>query len=124
VDRAPIPPGAIGSIAVVPLGYDATDEERREVTVPRPSTAGGDKLDHPNGLKVGQSIKIETPDGVREFVPTRWRGLARIVDTEPIRSGDGEILIGNSRPKYPPPTMIRRTWAWSVPGSPARGRFT
>ncbi|HEY5881542.1 MAG TPA: hypothetical protein VIU11_21715 [Nakamurella sp.] len=108
--RAPIPPGEAGSIAVVPLGYDVSDDDRREVTIHRPTTDGGDKLDYPKGTKAGQSIKVETPDGVREYVVTRWRGLARIVDTEPVRSEDGEIVLSNGKPKYPPPIMIRR-WA-------------
>jgi len=47
---------------------------------------------------------------VREYVVTQWRGLARVVDTEPVRSADGEIVLVNGKPKYPPPIMIRR-WA-------------
>jgi hypothetical protein len=108
--RTPIPPGETGGIAVVTLGYDASDDERIEVTIPRPSTDDGNRLDYPKGTKAGQSIKVETPDGVREYLVPRWRGLARIVDPEPVRSEDGEVVFVNGRPKFSPPIMIRR-WA-------------
>jgi hypothetical protein len=69
--RAPISPGEIGGIAVVPVGYDSSDDDRTEVTIPRPTIDGGDKLDYPKGTKAGQSIMVETPGGLREYVVTR-----------------------------------------------------
>lgn len=80
--RARIAPGTVGPVGVFPMGYDSTDDGRTEVTIPRPSTDGGETLDYPKGIKVGAAVKVETPDGMREFVVTRWRGLARAVDTD------------------------------------------
>ena len=39
-------------------------------------------MPYPKGLRIGQPVKIETADGMREFVPTRWRGLVRAVDID------------------------------------------
>jgi hypothetical protein len=80
--RARIAPGTVGPVAVVPLGYDASFDDRAEVTIPRPSTDAGDALNYPKGIKVEQPVKVETANGIREYVVTRWRGLARAVDLD------------------------------------------
>jgi hypothetical protein len=33
-------------------------------------------------VKLGASLTIATPDGVREYMPTRWRGVARALDLD------------------------------------------
>jgi integrase len=74
--------GTVGPVSVVPLGYDTSDSDQTEVTIPRPSTRGGETLPYPKGMKVGSAVKVELPDGVREYVVRRWRGLARAVDID------------------------------------------
>ena len=106
--RAPIPSGGTRNVAVVPLGYDVSDDDQREVTVPRSTTDSGEKWT-PKGTKVGRSVEVETPDGVREYIVTRWRGLARLVDAGPIRLDDRQ-LSSQTASRRSPPIMIRR-WA-------------
>ncbi|MBM9467168.1 tyrosine-type recombinase/integrase [Nakamurella leprariae] len=77
--RHRIAPGSVGPIAVVPIGIDG---DGAEFVIPRPTTDGGEVLDYPKGLRVGQPVKVETPTGMVEFVPTRWRGLCRAVDVD------------------------------------------
>ena len=78
--RARITPGSVGPVSVVPLG---TDLDGREQIVPAPLTDGGEPLPYPKGWKVGATVKVTTDAGVEEFVLTRWRGLARVVDAAP-----------------------------------------
>jgi integrase len=78
MSRQRITPGTVGPVAVVPL---ALDDEGTEVVIPKP-VVDGEEREYPRGLKVGQPVKIETPHGILEFVPTRWRGLARSVDVD------------------------------------------
>ena len=78
--RARITPGSVGPVSVVPLG---TDLDGGEQIVPAPVTDGGEPLPYPKGWKVGATVKVTTDAGVEEFVLTRWRGLARVVDAAP-----------------------------------------
>lgn len=82
MSRERIAPGSVGDVSVVPMGHLASDESQAEVVVPRPLTDAGERLEYPRGLRVGDSVKIPTPDGVEEYVLTRWRGLARAIDTD------------------------------------------
>ena len=79
--RARTPPGTVGPVTVVPVGYEASDDAKTEVSIPRPIRSTGERLPFPKALKVGGSIKVDMPGGGREYVVTRWRGLARVVDT-------------------------------------------
>ena len=36
--------GTVGTISVLPLGFDPSDPDKREVVIPQPATEGGDKL--------------------------------------------------------------------------------
>ncbi len=80
--RARIPPGTVGPVTVVPVGYDAADDTKHEMPIPRLTGPTGERMPFPKALKVGSSIKVDTADGTREFVVGRWRGLARAIDTD------------------------------------------
>lgn len=79
MSRQRIAPGTVGPVSTSWMGTDSTG---REVAVPAPRTDGGEQLAYPKQWKIGGMAKVETPSGYAEFVLTRWRGLARVVDVD------------------------------------------
>lgn len=77
--RQRISPGTVGPVAVVPLG---THDDQSESVIPNPTADDGTELPFAKGLKAGDSIKVEKDWSVSEYAVTRWRGLARVVDTD------------------------------------------
>lgn len=82
MSRARIPPGTVGPVTVAPVGYEASDDDKREVAIPRLTGPSGERIPFPKAMKVGSSIKVDVEDGAHEYVVSRWRGLARAIDTD------------------------------------------
>ncbi len=78
--RQRIAPGTVGPVAVVPLGTESGTDT--ETVIPFPTADDGSALPFPKGIKVGETVKVERDWAISEFVLTRWRGLARVVDTD------------------------------------------
>lgn len=70
-----------GSITASPMGYRTDDPTKREVVVPAPSTDGGQKLAR-KPMREGKPVKVETPDGLVEYVFVRYMGMTRVIDAD------------------------------------------
>lgn len=91
--RTRIAPGTVGAVSVVPLG---THGNKPESVIPTPTDDDGKALAFPKNLRVGDTytvrrklsskvggvLVVEHDWTVTEHVVTRWRGLARVIDTE------------------------------------------
>ncbi len=77
--RQRIPRGTVGPANALLLGYAASDASRAEVAIPlhRISGSAGSR-----GLRVGAPVTVNTGRGSVDFVLTRWRGLAKVVDVD------------------------------------------
>ena len=80
--RSRISPGTVGPVAVVPLGTEFGQDRETETVIPFPTADDGSVLTFPKGLRVGDSVKVERDWAITEYVLTRWRGLARVVDVD------------------------------------------
>ena len=98
--RNRIAPGTVGPVSTTPLGWPTTcrpdgdtPTPEQERVIPLSSDSMGTPHPHPAGLKAGQSVKVETIDGITEWQVCRWRGLARAVDVD-----NSEHMIRRWRP--------------------------
>lgn len=84
MSRERITPGTVGPVATVPLGRLLGDDTDTEQVIPAPVSDQGEQLPYPKSIKVGQPVKIraEAFGPTQTYVPSRWRGLARVADVD------------------------------------------
>ena len=78
--RQRIAPGTVGPVAVVPLGIETGSTV--ETVIPSPVADNGEPMPFPSGTRKDSVVKVERDYALTEYVVTRWRGLARAVDTD------------------------------------------